>query len=139
MLFNCFLKPNQKGFSRERITQSRSSQIMKLATARRALDLLVQLLACSSEKLSDYYLIFYGGEPLLAQATLSRILPYLRQLQKLQKLPFQNLHLLLDTNGTLLSDKEIKLCQEYQIEVTLALDGPQLIHDYYRREKGKGT
>ena len=135
----CFLRPNQKGISRERIAQARASQIMKFTTARRALDFFVQLLTCSSEKLNDYYLIFYGGEPLLAQATLSRILPYLRKLQKLQKLPFQNLHLLLDTNGTLLSDKEIKMCQEYQIEVTLALDGPQLIHDYYRREKGKGT
>lgn len=78
-----------------------------------------------------YFLIFYGGEPLLNQGVLERLLPYLSEEQNAGRLP-KKLELMLCTNGSLIDKRLSKLFARHEVTVAVGVDGPQEENDRVR-------
>jgi len=80
--------------------------------------------------------VWQGGEPTLLG------LDFFKRVIELQQ-PFVGLKTIsnsLQTNGTLLNDEWCEFLKEHSFMVGISLDGPQEIHDRYRRDRsGKGT
>jgi MoaA/NifB/PqqE/SkfB family radical SAM enzyme len=70
---------------------------------------------------NPYFLIFYGGEPLLNIEILERLLPYVADEQSAGRLP-KKLKLMLCTNGSLIDDKLSKLFVRYKVIVAVGVD-----------------
>jgi uncharacterized protein len=84
-------------------------------------------------------IFFFGGEPLLAFETIESVCNYCEGL-------FSNGHLSvmpsfsLVTNGTLITDRFVKLAKKFGIGITVSVDGPPTTHDIHRRTKcGEGS
>jgi len=87
----------------------------------------------------EYFVIFYGGEPLLNMEVIGESLAYLRIKRDVEGLP-HNLNFMVATNGVLLTDDFIALCREYGVMVAVGLDGPKELNDALRVDKyGSGT
>lgn len=84
----------------------------------------------------DYFIIFYGGEPLLNLDALKIGLSYIEDLKKKKQLP-KNLKILLPTNGSLIKDDTIKLFKKYKVMVTIGLDGMSSDQNITRKTKEK--
>jgi len=108
---------------------------MSLATARRALDL---ALGRGDPHLD---LSFFGGEPLLHLAELQAITDYAEQALSAMPEPRASLRLLVNTNGTLMSDAVLDwLAPPRVATVFVSLDGPREIHDRHRVDpQGRGS
>ena len=78
-----------------------------------------------------YFLIFYGGEPLLNRGVLERLLPYVFQEQSTGRLP-KRLELILCTNGSLVDKHLSKLFVRYGVTVAVGVDGPREHNDSIR-------
>lgn len=78
-----------------------------------------------------YFLIFYGGEPLLNREVLERLLPYVFDEQRAGRLP-RKLQLLLCTNGSLVDEQLSKLFARYNVIVAVGVDGPREQNDRIR-------
>ncbi|MBR0048588.1 MAG: anaerobic sulfatase-maturation protein [Prevotella sp.] len=79
---------------------------------------------------------WHGGEPLL------RPLSFYRRALQLQKLYSRGRQIdnCLQTNGLLLTDEWCEFLAENQFLVGISIDGPENIHDHYRRDvAGQGT
>jgi uncharacterized protein len=80
--------------------------------------------------------VWQGGEPTLLG------LDFFRRVVELQR-PFAGRKAIansLQTNGTLLDDEWCRFLKQYGFMVGLSLDGPQDVHDRYRRDRnGNGT
>lgn len=81
----------------------------------------------------NYFIIFYGGEPLLNFKTIKDGLLYIDKLKKKKGLP-KNLKLLLPTNGFLINDEMIKFFKKYNFMVTIGLDGINTNQNIYRKD-----
>jgi uncharacterized protein len=98
------------------------------------------------ERLVDSYLaysyptsvfVFQGGEPTLAGAG---FFERLCRLQRQYGRDGQVISNALQTNGILLDDRWCDLFREFKWLIGLSLDGPEQMHDHYRRGKrGQGT
>ena len=80
---------------------------------------------------NPYFLIFYGGEPLMNREVLERLLPYVSYEQSVGRLP-KKLELMLCTNGSLVDEQLSKLCARYDAMVAVGVDGPQDHNDRIR-------
>ena len=78
-----------------------------------------------------YFLIFYGGEPLLNREVLERLLPHVSEEQSAGRLP-QKLELMLCTNGSLVDGQLSKLFVRYNVTVAVGIDGPREYNDRVR-------
>lgn len=79
----------------------------------------------------------YGGEPLLNVAACHTIV---NEVSAWAKQVFMQVAVVLQTNGTLLSDEVLDTLGPYLTYVELTIDGPQAVHDKTRVYKtGKGT
>jgi len=108
--------------------------------AGKGIDLWTRHIFDNFDKKRGYFIIFYGGEPLLNINTLEYSLKYIEKLKKENKLPRNNLHIMIDTNGILINSKIVRLFKRYNVMVTVGCDGPKKFNDYYRVDnKGKGT
>jgi uncharacterized protein len=79
--------------------------------------------------------VLHGGEPLmLGRKRLSDLFEQLRA-----ALPASaGLHV--QTNGVLLDSAMIDLCLQYDVGISISLDGPEMMHDAYRRDhRGRGS
>lgn len=77
---------------------------------------------------------FYGGEPLLEFPLIKKVVGYS------QKMFEGSVLFSMTTNGSLLNDEKIKFLIDNHFSILVSLDGPQEIHDRYRRfSNGKGT
>lgn len=114
--------------------------LMSPEIAEKGIDLYSRHIYDKFDKKRDYFIIFYGGEPLLNINTLKYSLKYIEKLKKENKLPRNNLHIMVDTNGILINNKIVRLFKKYNVTVTVGCDGPKKLNDYYRVDnKGKGT
>ncbi len=78
-----------------------------------------------------YFLIFYGGEPLLNREVLEQLLPYVSNEQSAGRLP-KKLKLMLCTNGSLLDEQLSKLFARHGVTVAVGIDGPRDHNDRIR-------
>ncbi len=77
-----------------------------------------------SGETGEFFLIFYGGEPLLNKPVFESVLERLRSLHQAGTLP-ATISKLLATNGMQLDDRTIEFCKEHEVAVTVGLDGPR--------------
>ncbi len=90
-------------------------------------------------KPDQYYVIFYGGEPLLNVKTIVASLKYLRKQIQNNLLPKET-NFMIATNGVLIDEDIVNICKEYSVMVTIGLDGPKEINDILRVDNnGYGT
>ena len=83
--------------------------------------------------------MLYGGEPLLNWNVLRQIIDYIR-LQESKGEMNGPVELVLETNGTLITNDIAKHLAHNRVEVIVSIDGIKSVHDYYRQDKsGKGT
>lgn len=103
-----------------RAQPKRISPLVVEATANR----LGELAAAQNRSFS---IVFHGGEPLLVGAAqFASICATLRQ-----KLPAScGLHV--QTNGVLLSNDILTTCAQYDVGISISIDGPASVHDRYR-------
>lgn len=78
-----------------------------------------------------YFLIFYGGEPLLNREVLERLLPYIAEEKRAGHLP-DKLELMLCTNGSLVDASLARLLAKHEIMVAIGIDGPKNHNDLAR-------
>lgn len=87
---------------------------------------------------NPYFLIFYGGEPLLNREALERLLPYVANEQSVGRLP-QKIELILCTNGSMVNEQLAKLFAYHKVTVAIGLDGPQEDNDRVRITSDGGS
>lgn len=80
---------------------------------------------------NPYFLIFYGGEPLLNREVIEQLLPYIANEQRMGRFP-DKLELMLCTNGSLIDKNLSKLLARYRVTVAIGIDGPQEHNDCIR-------
>ncbi|MBK9166650.1 MAG: anaerobic sulfatase maturase [Bryobacterales bacterium] len=78
-------------------------------------------------------LAFQGGEPTLAGA---EFFEKLVALEERHGRPGQSIGNSMQTNGVLLDDRWCRLFKAYNWLIGLSLDGPEEIHDTYRKDRG---
>lgn len=86
----------------------------------------------SKYNLDEILIVFHGGEPLLmGHKRFSDILKLISsKLSSIVKLDFS-----VQTNGTLLTKQYSRLFKEFNVGVSVSIDGPQKYHDIYRIDK----
>ncbi len=109
--------------------RNHSNKTMTLDTAREA----VQSFYARTNQ-NEGYVVFYGGEPLLAYETIKEIVSYANELSN-NKLKFS-----LTTNGLGLSESKFDFLISNDFLITVSIDGDKNTHDKRRITKsGKGT
>lgn len=103
----------------------RPPALMSLATARQALDFLLE----QSGAIKNLEVDFFGGEPLLVFPMLQELLPYARQREEQTGKKF---NFTLTTNVLLLDDEVIDFVIANEIGVILSLDGRKEVNDRHR-------
>jgi len=107
--------------------------------ARAGIDLWQRHLEDVFNEALEYYVIFYGGEPLLNLPVIETSLRYLEQQKKLGKLP-DSIHYMVATNGLLVDNSFIDLCDKYRMSVAVGLDGDAFVNDALRVDvEGRST
>jgi radical SAM protein with 4Fe4S-binding SPASM domain len=87
----------------------------------------------------EYYVIFYGGEPLLNKDVIKQSLEYLQIKKEAGMLPAK-LNMMIATNGALVDEEVINLCLQYNVSVAVGLDGPKTLNDTLKVDvEGRGT
>jgi uncharacterized protein len=117
-----------------------SAKTMSSITARAAIDLFARTVA-DNPKNEGYWqaVTFYGGEPLLNEATLRDAVDYIHLLQA-QGLLWPQTELVVNTNGTILNEDFANFAALHGIEVQVSLDGFREVHDANRVDlQGQGT
>lgn len=87
----------------------------------------------------QYFVIFYGGEPLLNKEAIKTSLRYIKVKKTSGELP-TSLNIMIATNGLLIDDEIIDLCKDYGVLVAVGLDGPKSVNDVLKVDTaGVGT
>lgn len=73
---------------------------------------------------------FFGGEPLLSFNEIKEFVPYCIEIMEQRGLPIPSFSIV--TNGTIFTDEIIDFLNQYNISVTISLDGPKEINDSSR-------
>jgi len=102
---------------------------MDLGVATAALDAFARLTRIQGN--AHVRIGFYGGEPLLNWKTIRQALRHGEQIFTDR----ENLHWILNTNGTLLTPEIVRLLKEWNVDVHISLDGPDGSSNRYRRFK----
>ncbi len=88
-----------------------------------------------SKNTDTLHITFYGGEPLIKYDLMKKCIRYSRS-----KIKNKNLFFGFTTNGILLTQKMAQEIAQENIHITVSIDGPQDVHDLYRRDiKGNGS
>lgn len=111
--------------------RNHGSQVMSLTTAKKAIDFL-KANSSESETLS---IGFYGGEPLQRFEFIKDCVAYVKNIINRKKIVFT-----VTTNATLMTHEIAEYLLENGFSVLVSIDGPQNIHDRYRKDrKGDGS
>jgi len=80
---------------------------------------------------------FWGGEPLLRWELLCELVEYA---EVLSKKTGKKINLGGTTNATLFDKEKVDYCKKHNVRFLLSIDGPDFVHDIYRRQtNGKGS
>lgn len=92
-----------------------------------------------SDPAAPYYVIFYGGEPLLNKEVIFACLDQLSALRKQGRLP-ENTSLMIATNGLLIDEAMVDVCKRHDVMVAVGIDGPKRQNDTLKVDvDGDGT
>lgn len=87
----------------------------------------------------EYFVIFYGGEPLLNKEVIWYSLDYLKFKKDTGELP-EKTNFMIATNGALIDYETVALCKKYGVLVAVGLDGPRTSNDAMKVDSdGNGT
>lgn len=105
----------------------------RLRTDKMDLEIIKKLMVNASNFSGKVDLIWHGGEPLLSGTTkFNQILDIQDDIRLEKKTKFRNL---IQTNGTLINKKWIKIFRRGKFGISISLDGPPQIHNKYRLYK----
>ncbi|MCT2401462.1 quinohemoprotein amine dehydrogenase maturation protein [Novosphingobium mangrovi (ex Huang et al. 2023)] len=108
-------------------------KFMSLETARTSVDFLLR----KSTGRQAVHITFFGGETLMNFKLLREVVLYAREQAEAQN---RTIGFSLTTNATLLTDEIIAFLSDYEIGVTVSMDGPPDLQDKHRVYKsGKGS
>lgn len=94
-----------------------------------------RLAELASAQATPFSVVLHGGEPLLVGP--ERFERVCRSLRRALPAPY-GLHL--QTNGLLLTDRVIGTCAEYDVGISVSMDGPAAVHDRNRPDHlGRGS
>lgn len=110
-----------------------SSGTMPEATARLAVEKFFAL----SPELTERRIIFYGGEPLANREAVYAAASHARELEGTGVIG-GTVELVLLTNGTLVTDHDVRALASLGVHVSISIDGPQDLHDAGRRSWNGG-
>lgn len=111
--------------------RTHANKFMSFYTAKRGIDFLMS----HSKRLQKVMVGFYGGEPLLAIGLIQQVIAYIEE-----NYPEKDVSYAMTTNGTLLNKEIVNYLVEKDIILTVSLDGPKELHDYYRKFRdGRGS
>lgn len=120
----CYSEDGSYGAKREWMTK---------ATAEKCIDFLFDNCGTSEE----LAIVFFGGEPLMNFSVVRHAAEYATALAKTHN---KKLTFTITTNATLLTDEIINFFNQYQVSVTVSIDGPNYIQDKNRVfANGKGS
>jgi radical SAM additional 4Fe4S-binding domain len=106
---------------------------MSEETAYQAIDYMLE----RSPGQKKFSVTFFGGEPLTNFPLIEKTLDYCEEICKMKDV---KINYRMTTNGTILNNRILERMKKHNIEVTVSLDGPEEIHDRYRKfRNGKGT
>jgi len=108
-----------------------SEQLLSFEDAVAGIELWRKHINDQSRDDDPYFLIFYGGEPLLNREVLERLLPYVRKEQNEGRLP-EKLELMVCTNGVLVNEQLSRLFVRHGVTVAVGVDGPREHNDRVR-------
>ena len=86
---------------------------------------------------AEYFVIFYGGEPLLNKETIKVSLARIEEKKVSGALP-PNVNAMIVTNGSLIDDETVSLCQKHEVTVAVGLDGPRALNDGMKIDSNGG-
>lgn len=92
---------------------------------------------CKENNLAEFDIVLHGGEPLLAGIDYMRTL-----IEKVNSSlsPAVRVQFSVQTNGVLINDEWSDFFRSYDVTVGVSIDGPEEIHDKYRKyHSGKGS
>jgi len=128
---NCNLRCSYCAYSGSYEHRAHSNLRMDFETAKKAIDLLIE----NSVENNVIALGFYGGEPMLEMELIKKCVYYTKEKVKDKKIVFS-----MTTNGTLLTDSNIRFIKEYDFQILISLDGTKEDHDINRKfVNGKGS
>lgn len=106
---------------------------MSEETAYRAIDYMLE----QSPKQKQFTVVFFGGEPLMNFPLIEKVLDYCDEICKTNGI---KINYSMTTNGTIFNENILECIKKHNITVTVSIDGPEEIHDRYRKfQNGKGT
>ena len=118
-----------------KIGRIHNRKCMNFTTARKAIDYLITLIINKKRNLkyNTINIGFYGGEALLEFKLVQKIMAYAKT--KFQEKSLKDKFVLefqLNTNGYLLKDRILDSLVEWNVKLSLSLDGPASEHDKFR-------
>jgi len=105
--------------------RNHGSERMPLSVAQLA----IQYLKDHSSQSENVYIAYYGGEPLLEFDLIESCLKFAQDLFQEKQIGYS-----ITTNATLITPKVAELLFRNKFKVTVSLDGPEKIHDSYRKD-----
>lgn len=104
-----------------------SDRMMDAGTAKAAID----FYRAHSRDAGEAVIAFYGGEPLIAFDLIRQAVQYAEETFQDRPLTFS-----MTTNGTLLTEKQLRFLAAHHFRLTFSIDGPAPVHDRNRRTVG---
>ncbi|WP_374016911.1 Cys-rich peptide radical SAM maturase CcpM [Paenibacillus thiaminolyticus] len=121
---NCNLRCQYCVYSGSYTNRTHSNKRMNKEVAFKAIDLLIRHSADSP----TVNLGFYGGEPLLEFPLIRACIEYAKEKMCGKKLIFN-----ITTNATLFTAEVIDFLSKNEVNITISLDGPEVMHDKHRK------
>jgi len=111
--------------------RTHSNKTMPLETMKKCVDFLME----RSRDMSEVYVAFYGGEPLLEIEKIKSCIDYINDNYEGRTVKY-----VLTTNGTLFDEATVNVLEENEITVMISFDGPKELHNINRvYHDGKGS
>lgn len=133
--FYCFYR-NKNSKTLARPVRQMDEEVIK-----RAIDFFVTLTSKNNKQECGYWeqITFYGGEPLFNMNAIQVGVDYIDKLKVKGEL-WADTNLVVNTNGTLITDEFAILAAQQNLEVQVSIDGFREIHDQSRgRREGGGS
>ncbi len=121
------------------IARKYGESMLSSADAFAGIDLWMEHLRDVYDPNHEYFVIFYGGEPLLNKQVIWQALEYLELKRGMGELPAQT-NLMIATNGAHVDEETVAQCKKYGVMVAVGLDGPEMENDALKVDTdGQGT